>query len=69
MGHVCFLWKVKLVEEVEYDNRVKLQKRNGGGRCIFKRESTFLSIQDSTWISVHVHTLLHLNGCFETPLS
>lgn len=41
MGHVCFLWKVKLVEEVECDNRVKLQKRNGGGRCIFKRESTF----------------------------
>lgn len=40
MGHVCFLWKVKVVEEIEFDNRVKLQKKNGGERRIYKREST-----------------------------
>lgn len=30
MGHVCFLWKVKVVEEIEFDNRVKLQKKKWG---------------------------------------
>lgn len=39
MGHICFLWKVKVVEEIQFDNRVKLQKKIGVGGGFIKEKA------------------------------